>query len=206
MTVLIQVLSPAIAAMAAIIAALISYHSSRSNTRTSASQTEIEFRRRQLNELYGPIYMKQSTSVGLRKMLPGLQEDGKKWRLVDHIEEIKASDDPVLIACVEQLISINEDIMRDIVEKSELYVAFPPPIAFSRYVAHVEFLTFTWRQGRNQPAGLRLPFPNEFDSVIEQAVRFIRDRLIELGGLPDPEVDFTSVNEHPPWHASTSID
>lgn len=181
---IIQIVAPCIAAIAAIIAATISVRSSRTLQRSVDRQHEIDFRRQQLNELYGPIHMKQSTSVSLRKLLPWTEPDGSKWRLVDHISEVKNSNDPTTLNAVQEILRINDEIMNALISKSSLYVAFPPPMALSHYIAHVKLLSLAWGQGRDQDPENRLPFPDDFDRVIEEAVLQIRKRLAELGALP----------------------
>lgn len=204
---LLQLVAPTIAAIAAIIAAAMSVRASRTLQRNVDLQHEVEFRRRQLDELYGPIHMKQSTSVSLRKMLPGVQEDGTKWRLVDHVEEIKRENNEAIINCVEEILRINEEIKDTLISKSALYVSFPPPLTLSHYIAHVKLLSLAWKQGRNEDPVNRLPFPDEFDDVIEDAVRWIRKRLEELGALPkERQENSPSAHIPTPWYKAKSLE
>lgn len=207
MTLAIELAAPSIAALAAIIAATISVRASRLLQHNVQLEHEVEFRRRQLNELYGPIHMKQSTSVSLRKMLPGIQEDGTKWRLVDHIAEVKASGNVDLINCVEEILRINDEIIEALISKSALYVSFPPPVTLSRYIAHVKLLSLAWRQGHNEDPENRLPFPDDFDHVIEDAVLRIRSRLRELGALAEePGSVFLSAHIPAPWATARQLE
>jgi len=207
MSVLLQLIAPVIAAIAAIIAAAMSVRTSRTLQHNVDIEHEIEFRRRQLNELYGPIHMKQSTSVSLRKMLPGLQDDGTKWRLVDHIEEVQSEGNESIINCVEEILRINEEIKDALISKSALYISFPPPLTLSHYIAHVKLLSLAWKQGRNEDPENRLPFPDDFDNVIEDAVRRIRQRLEELGALPKgSENTFLSAHIPVPWSTTKSAE
>jgi hypothetical protein len=140
-------------------------------------------------------------------MLPGLQEDGTKWRLVDHIEELKQENNESIINCVEEMLRINEEIKDALVAKSALYISFPPPLTLSHYIAHVRLLSLAWKQGRNEDADNRLPFPDDFDDVIEDAVRRIRQRLEVLGALPkEPDKVFPSAHIPTPWHTPRSLE
>jgi hypothetical protein len=207
MNLAIQLIAPGIAALAAVIAAAMSMRASRLVQRNIATEREIEFRRQQLNELYGPIHMKQATSVSLRRMLPGIQEDGSKWRLVDHIEDVKASGDTDLINCVGEILRINEEIAEALTSKSALYVSFPPPQTLSRYIAHVRLLSLAWRQGHNESQETRLPFPDDFDKVIEEAVLAIRLRLAELRALPkDVQGSIPSAHIPAPWAITEQLE
>jgi hypothetical protein len=181
---MVEIIPSMVAAAAALFAAFMSVWSSQHTEMNKKRSLEIEFRRQQLNDLYGPIHMKQRTSVALRGLFPWKNPDGTKWRLVDHIVEIQHQAEPTKLSAVSEIIRINEEIAELLTKHFGLYLGFPPPDTLSHYIAHAKLLSLAWREGRNEDSANRLPFPDEFDTVIEDAIDTLRNRLGQIGGLP----------------------
>ena len=90
------IIAAIIAAVAAIISAIISHKSGRATREAVDRQRSEDYRIRQLNELYGPMHVLRKESKSLWRQLPpdDHPEPGvTKWKLIDHIEEIKAELD-----------------------------------------------------------------------------------------------------------------
>jgi hypothetical protein len=169
-----------LAALAALLAAYMSIRSARVQHLRAHRQSEIDFRRQQLNELYGPIYMRHVARIGLWKFLPGENADGSRWLLVDHIQEVKTGGDAIATSAIFEILRLNDEIENLLVTKSGLYNRFPGPQSFSDFVAHCRLLKVCWEQGVNQTTDQRLPFPDSFVNDIAREISVIRERLAEL--------------------------
>ncbi|TQK44429.1 hypothetical protein FBY35_5933 [Streptomyces sp. SLBN-118] len=169
-----------IAAFAAISAAVLSLRSAKSQAANAEKQRKVDFLRQQLNELYGPIYMRRRASESLRDILPHEQADGSPWRLVDHIEDVKSGADHAEVEAVEQILEINSEIESILTSKAGLYESFPPPDILSKFIAHVRLLRISWERGENQSKN-RIPFPDDLDEYLMGVIGRLRSRLEALG-------------------------
>lgn len=129
-------------------------------------EARVLFRRRQLTELYGPMYFERRRSERLRAQLPEWHEtpDGRRvrWRLVDHIAETKANPDLRRI-CVGILAS-GDKVSELLMGLGGLLEPFPPPSAFQDFVLHHEMLKLSWEKGADQDPDRRFPFPGRSPS------------------------------------------
>ena len=85
-----QLAAAVVAAGSAVLAAVMSTWAVARQRRQSAKAAEVDFLRRQLNDLYGPIYMRLWTTFKLRALLPTVNADGTPWSLGGHIEQTQA--------------------------------------------------------------------------------------------------------------------
>jgi len=145
------------------------------------SQQEIDWRVRQLNELYGPLRMLRATSKRLRQSLPTTEGNGAQWRLVEHIPE--ARDDPAKRILVEAILSIDGAIEDLLINKAGLMEAGELPKSFEVFMHHSRLLQLAWGQGGRltREPGLvdvtDVPFPDEIDDDIGRAIEGIRAAL-----------------------------
>lgn len=180
------VLPAVIAAVAAIIAALVAVvgaiyngrkqrrHEERIE-RITRSRGERDYRVRQLNELYGPLFMLREQSNRLREQLPP-----RPWRLVDRIEEIRSNPADPRNQVVNSIVQLNSTMCALITGKAGLLQAFPPPSSFGIFLEHAELLKTYWEMGKNQEEQNRRPFPLEFDDDIRAAIDEVMADLAEL--------------------------
>lgn len=177
-----------VAAIAAIVAAVISAvvawrqrghqrELMRVANRFTESQRQVDFHNRQLIEFYGPLLLLRQASRTLRGHLPDQDASGRRWRLVDHIEEIKQSEDNLLRSAAEELIAINKEIEQLLLSRGALMVFFPPPESFTDFIAHSRLLRFAWEQGMNQSGSQRQPFPDQLDDDIREGINEVNNRL-----------------------------
>lgn len=129
---------------------------------------------KQLNELYGPLFMLRVTSSQLRDRVG--PNDGT-WRLVDHIVEAKR--DPTKAAIVQEILKINERIGELIEGQAGLLVEFPPPRSFGEFLPHARLLKMSWEREANQDAEDRFPFPRALDDDIAASIRKLKEGLIK---------------------------
>lgn len=177
-----QFLAACVAAAAALAAAAISWFSGRKQRRQSDQHREIDFRRAQLNELYGPLIMWREASKRTRELLPDRDGDGNEWRLVDHIDEARGGEYPEWEAAVEQILKISAEVENLLTAKAGLLENLPPPESYGLFLAHSGRLRTYWKQRQNQPADKRLPFPgDQLDRDIAAEHAAIRQRLEDLG-------------------------
>lgn len=153
------------------------------------SQQEIDWRVRQLNELYGPLRMLRATSKRLRQSLPTTGASGARWRLVEHIPEARA--DPAMSLLVEAILRIDVAIEDLLINKAGLMEAGDLPKSFEVFMHHSRLLHLAWSQGGRltRETGLvdvtDVPFPDEIDDDIGRAIERIEAALVKAR----PETD-----------------
>jgi hypothetical protein len=179
-----QLAAAVVAAGSALLAAVMSTWTVTLQRRRSAKAAEIDFLRRQLNDLYGPIYMRLWTTFKLRALLPTVNEDGTPWILGGHIEQTQAGPDTSLKDAFKEMLAIGEETEQILIGKSGLFIAFPPPPSYGQLIAYSRLLRLAWQNGKNQSEPGRVPFPDDFPYDITDAIRQIRSRLVELGAMP----------------------
>lgn len=169
-----------IGAAVALVAALTSYLSSRESRQATENQRIEDRRVRQLNELYGPLYMRRKLSRRLWKQLPDIPNpdpEASQWRLIDHIEEIKGEADNRRRLIVEKILGINGELTDLLVGSAGLFEGFPPPDSFETFLEHAETLRLHWEKGSNAAGVSYIPFPRGMDADIEAAIERIRSQL-----------------------------
>lgn len=171
-----------IGAGAAVLASVLSLLSSRSASKAVQRQRTTEYALRQLNELYGPLYMRRRLSLQLWKQLPGVPDavpGVTKWKLIDHIEEIKANPSDKRYQLVENILEINRELSSLIVGEAGLLNEFPPPPSFTTFLEHANMLQVLWDKGINadQSGVDYVPFPGDFDPDVKASIDAVRKKL-----------------------------
>lgn len=179
---------PVVAAFVASAVALLTGVSSwviaRGNRSAARREERVRFRLQQLNEFYEPLAMLRVTSRSLRKSLRQSEDDGSRWRLVRHIDEVK--NNPAQARIAEAIIAINVQIEDVLVNKAGLMEG-ERPSSFERFMHHSRLLRIAWEgsgTGGTSPSGVTtvedVPFPDEIDDDLDigrQAVRRALERL-----------------------------
>jgi hypothetical protein len=181
-----------IAALAALYAAWRTSRTAKLQRRRDDRDKDVEHRREQLNQLYGPIYMRRlaskSTYTALRARVgAGPAGAEPRWALVDNIEDIHRRQDPLVILAVTNILKINKEIEDILKGKYGLLNAYPPPRSFDQFITHAEQLQLAWDQKIDLDE--RISFPREFDKDIECALTDIRTKLNNM-----------SVSKRQWWH------
>jgi hypothetical protein len=147
----------------------------RDAARRDVAKALLDHHTRQLDELYGPILPLLEQSRRLYKKL------GKPtgWRMLDHIDEVLASDEEKLI--VMRILEIGEQIESILLSKASLARPPGPPESFNLYIGHVAVLRLMLRGGlRRDPLSdeyyPRHP-PNSFNDDIEVGYHAILEEL-----------------------------
>jgi hypothetical protein len=146
----------------------------------SDRQRETDYRRRQLNDFYGRVYMLRRQSESLRRLLPDKDQPGDRWRLVDHIINIRDGANEKQKQAVETILQLDKEIADLLTTSVGLYLQFPAPQSYTDFVQHYELLQLAWDQDQNQSKAERLPFPDQFDQDLNTAIEAIKRRLDEL--------------------------
>lgn len=146
----------------------------------SDRQREIDYRRRQLNDFYGRVYMLRRQSESLRRLLPNEDDTGNRWRLVDHILDVKNSANAKEKQAVQMILQLDKEIAGLLTSNVGLYQQFPAPQSYTDFVQHYELLQLAWDQNQDQSETERLPFPDNFDPDLNAAIEAIKRKLDEL--------------------------
>jgi hypothetical protein len=146
----------------------------------SDRQRETDYRRRQLNDFYGRVYMLRRQSESLRRLLPDKDKTGSRWRLVDHIIDVRNSTNAKQKQAVQMILELDKGIAELLTTNVGLYHQFPAPQSYTDFVQHYELLQLAWDQNQNQNETERLPFPDQFDIDLNAAIEAIKGKLDEL--------------------------
>lgn len=144
-------------------------------------EERVAFRRRQLSDLYGPLYLERRRSERLRDQLPQEEPDGSRWRLVHHIGEVKG--DPHRREVVERILDAGDRIADLIRGHGGLVEPQPPPEAFAKFLLHNELLRMSWETGKDQDPDGSHPFPGGISSKRDMS------RCLEEPGAADNDID-----------------
>ncbi|MFE6173699.1 hypothetical protein [Streptomyces sp. NPDC056464] len=174
-----QVIASVVAAIAAIIAGVIATRTAKRQREAVRVERRIEYCRRQLNDLYGKLYTLRQASKSLYATLHAGGSRPEDWRLVDHIDEIRAEGDSSKIGTVKEIIKINKSIEDTLVSQFGLMDQFPPPDSFQQFVSHSRQLQVAWNK-KSDLAGPRVSFPRGLDDDIAKSIDTIRERIAEL--------------------------
>ena len=171
------VIAAIIVAGASLVTTSFSWFSSRQAQKAVRTHRAQDYRIRQQNELYGPLYMWRLLSRRLWEQLteiPNAQPGVTPWKLIDHIEEIKSEADGRRRLVVEEILKINAELTDLIVGKAGLLYELPPPESFEKFLEHSRMLRINWDQGTNATGISYRPFPGEIDQDILHALEGLR--------------------------------
>jgi hypothetical protein len=178
------VLAAVVAAIAAGIAAFMAYKTASHQRQRDKTDREIDYRRQQLNELYGRLYMLRLTSKRLydvlREQMDVAPVEHEQWRLVDHIQDIQSSQKELAKSSVIKILDINAEIETLLKEKWGLLETYPPHQTFTQFMSHSALLQQAWEKGVNQASTSRTVFPRTIDDDIDKDMQVIRAKLNEL--------------------------
>ena len=173
--------APYVASAVALVAAMISLVVARGNRTAARRQERASFRMKQLGEFYEPLAILRMTTRELRRSLPKREADGSRWRLVDHLAEVKRDEGQR--ALVEAIIALNTQVEEVAMTKAGLIEGERPP-SLDKFVRHSRLLKIAWELGdRGGDLGVEdVPFPDEIDEELDAGRQAVRAALIELVG------------------------
>jgi hypothetical protein len=143
---------------------------------------KLDFRVRQLNELYGPLrfLIEQNRRLAL-KIREG-KGDTLAWRLLDHLPEVLA--DPRDAAIANQILLIDERIEQLIIEKAGL-INGTPPQSFDDYLSHFRLLNLAMK-GHPVDQLEREYFPRQINDDVKQEYDALTIEITKLLSGSDP--------------------
>jgi len=141
----------------------------------------LDYKIRQLNELYGPLLMMIEQNTRLHKKLCENKRGSDEWRLVDHIPDVLAN--PEDRAIVDEIMGINSTIEELIQTKAGFIRAPRPPESFSLYLAHYRILRLAYDQ-KGMPQGAQAyPYPRDLNNDVREAYNSIQREIAGLMSL-----------------------
>lgn len=181
-TTVVPVIAAVIAAFAAIAVAGFSWWSQRSFRKADElarrRQRSTDYHRKQLDELYGTMFLLRSTS---RRLWSRLREEGEDFRLIDNIAAIKGEASDRRRRIVQQIVDINARLASLIETRASLLTGgLPPPESFMAFLDHQRALATLWEMSEDAD-GREPSFPRDLDDDIKKAIDTIQTRLRELG-------------------------
>jgi hypothetical protein len=108
----------------------------------------LDFRLRQLNDLYGPLLLLLAQSERLAKKIREGRPNPEKWRMLDHVDEVLKDPEAKVVAL--QILEIGNRIEDILLSKAGLALGPEPPETFALYLGHVAILRLML-QGRARP-------------------------------------------------------
>jgi hypothetical protein len=183
-----------IAAGAAVVVAVVSAwfqrRTSLAEQESLEKQRKIAYHRRQLDELYGEMSMLRIKSrrawnrLRSSAMFDDLPKESADWfRMIDHIEEIRADLTGRENRIGQDIIDTNARLARLMETRASLLVVYPPPESFGAFLDHQSGLARLWEMGKNRATDEEeRPFPApQIDEDIEAAIKTINGKLAALG-------------------------
>ena len=174
------IVSAVIAAIAVLAVTWFSVNSQRTARRSEEEsqrrQRQVDFRWKQLDGLYGEMYLLRSTS---RRLWERLRGSADEFRLIDNIVDIKNEDSDRRRLIVEEILAINDRIADLIETGASLLVDFPPPESFLQFLEHHRTLRRLWSMGENAH-GDEASFPRGLDADIGSGIETIKGQLKAL--------------------------
>lgn len=165
------------AAVAAVVVnSVVTRHSLRVTTARDFAKMALEFRLRQVNELFGPLMLYKEQSTRLHHKVRHGKPDPDNWRLLDYAPAIL--EDPVDGPMVREILRIVHEMELLIISKGGLMRSGGIPASFKAFLHHAAIMRSAFAEGAH-----RLEFeaadyyPRQMDIDVEQAYNdLIRDR------------------------------
>lgn len=171
---------PYVASVVALFASLMSLVVAKGNRVATRRQERAAYRMRQLAEFYEPVLMLRMTTRELRRSLPSTESDGSRWRLVNHLRDVR--QDAGMRAVTEAIIALNAQVEQAIVEKAALLEG-DRPTSLDRFMRHSNLLKIAWSLTGKGDADVgveNVPFPDEIDDELESGRQAVKAALAEL--------------------------
>ena len=127
----------------------------------------LEYRLRQINELYGPLSLLIAQNGRLAKKLREGKHKPDEWRLLNNVETVLADSKDSEI--VREIINIDEEIEIIIKSKGGLIEEEHPPEVFELLLGHIKTLKLAINSGKNPNVVDEYEYyPKGFDEYIRR--------------------------------------
>lgn len=151
---------------AAVVAGLVSLVQIVVTGRREHRRQLIEFRLRQINELYAPISLLLAQDLSLAKTLrEAAAAPGNSWHLLDDLSAVLAN--PELKQLAERIVEVNNAIKDILTEKSGLGLHEDLPNSYSQFIAHADLVSQSVNSGAIPSNVMPKYFPKQFEAAIK---------------------------------------
>ena len=152
---------------AAVVAGLVSLIQIFVTGRRERRKQLIEFRLRQINELYAPISLLLAQDLSLAKTLrEAAAAPGMTWHLLDDLSTVLAN--PELKQLAERIVDVNNAIKDILTEKSGLGLHEDLPRSYSEFITHADLVSQGVKSGVIAPNVRPKYFPKDFEAAIKR--------------------------------------
>jgi len=159
-----------------------SIHIARLNLRHGEAKDfaklSLEFKLRQVNELYGPLRHLLDQNAVLAKQIRVGKSDPEKWRLMDHLPGIL--DDPRDGAIAKAIVEIDSRIQDLITTKAGLVMGGVLPQSFTSFGSHYQLLKLAMGGMKISPTDVGYYYPRELDNEVLKGYTAISLEVHEL--------------------------
>lgn len=142
------------------------------------AKLSLEFKLRQVNELYGPLRHLLDQNVVLAKQIRIGKPEPAKWRLMDHLPAIL--DDPRDGAIAKTIVEIDSRILDLITTKAGLVIGGVLPQSFTLFGSHYQLLRLAMGGMKIDPTDVGYYYPRELDSEVLRGYTAISLEVHEL--------------------------
>jgi hypothetical protein len=184
-----------------IVNALIQRYTLRQAAAREIASAMLEFRLRQLNDLYGPLLLRIEQSDRLARKLREGRSDPAKWRLLDHVDEVTANPEAFLVA--NQILDIGTEIEEILLTRAGLALHPGPPETFGLYLGHVAILRMMLREGARPHISDHEYYPRQLNDDVGNGYARIQAEINELSEAKRKEVKNSLPRR---WFKSSSSD
>lgn len=128
------------------------------------AKLSLEFKLRQVNELYGPLRHLLGQNAALAKQIRVGKSDPDKWRLMDHLPGIL--HDPRDGAIAKAIVEVDSQILDLITNKAGLVREGVLPQSFTLFGSHYQLLKLAMGGMKINPTDLGYYYPRDLDDEV----------------------------------------
>jgi hypothetical protein len=161
-----------------IVNALIQRYTLRQAAAREVASAMLEFRLRQLNDLYGPLLLRLEQSDRLARKLREGVSDPAKWRLLDHVDEVLAHPESAAVA--EQILEIGQTIEEILLTRAGLALSPRPPETFGLYLGHIAILRMMMREDARPKISDHEYYPRQLNEDVRAGYTAIQTEIQQL--------------------------
>jgi hypothetical protein len=174
--IIVGLIGAVVSIITVILNVLISLRTQRLSRFLEVTSSSLEFKKQQIDELYGPLMALIAQNKNLSRRLKDIK--GEDFELLDHLPEV--IENPEIGAVVNLLIKNNAEIERLLFEKSSLIEGYDYPSSIVSFLGHCGILKSAIV---SQPLKIRRPedyYPEEFDAYVKHSFRDLKFQVNEI--------------------------
>ena len=175
-TVIVGIIGAIVSIITLFFNVLVSVKTQRLARYLEVTSGSLEFKKQQLDELYGPLMALIAQNKNLSRKLKEIE--GEDFQLLDSLPEI--IETPEIGAIVNLLIKNNAQIEKLLLQKSSLIEGYDYPISIIHFLGHCGILKSAIV---SQPFGVYKPedyYPEDFDVYVENSFVKLKEQVNEI--------------------------